>query len=200
MIKLINLEKSFNNSLVFTNLNYSFEKNSKTLIYGHNGCGKSTLCKILVGILSPSNGEVNGDFSSQKLGWVPSGPEGLFPEMSLLDNLNFYGVLHSLSKNEISNYLDNVRKHFELDFITKRARTCSSGMKQKFNIIRALMLEPTLLIMDEPSVSLDESGVNYLVDELKRINATTIVTSHDEHFVELLGFKKRLWRELSNAA
>jgi len=138
-------------------------------LIGPNGSGKTTLIKILLNLIEQSDGEILIDNRSKKyLAYVNSNPRSFFWRLSPRDNLIFYGKLLNLSNKEIDCNIDKLSKEFQVeDILDFPFMKLSSGQMQVFNIIRALMKEPSYLFLDEPTTSLDLEKSNNLINILK---------------------------------
>ena len=130
-------------------------------LIGPNGAGKSTLIKIIAGLLEPDRGTVSLDGSPSlaarqaAIGLVLADDRGLYWRLDGRQNLEFFGRLQGLSRSEASERATVAAASVELDLDPKRVFGYSSGMKARLNLARALMHEPPLLILDEPTRSLD---------------------------------------------
>ncbi len=190
-----------------TNLNFSFSNGAKTLdninllvpkgsVYGFlgpNGAGKTTTLRLLLGLLKNQQGklEIFGkEFSSnrieilKRLGSLIEQPS-LYQHLTAKENLEIYRLIYHVDKNRINEVLKIVR----LDNTgKKKARQFSLGMKQRLSIAIALLHQPELLILDEPTNGLDPNGIietRELIRELnKEHNTTVIVSSHILNEVE----------------
>jgi ABC-2 type transport system ATP-binding protein len=130
-------------------------------LIGPNGAGKSTLIKIIAGLLEPDQGTVTLDGSETvrtrqaEMGLVLADDRGLYWRLDGRQNLEFFGRLQGLTRREASERAAVAAASVELDLPPKRVFGYSSGMKARLNLARALMHEPHLLILDEPTRSLD---------------------------------------------
>lgn len=190
-----------------TNLNYSFRNGTKTLddinllvpkgsIYGFlgpNGAGKTTTLRLLLGLLKNQHGklEVFGkDFSShrieilKRLGSLIEQPS-LYLHLTAKENLEIYRLIYHVGKTRV----DEVLKIVGLDQTgKKKAKQFSLGMKQRLSIAIALLHQPELLILDEPTNGLDPNGIIETRELIKKLNTehgtTVIVSSHILNEVE----------------
>lgn len=163
----------------------TFEEGSCTSLLGPNGSGKSTLIRILIGLTLPDRGEVliakrNPFFSRFQIGYLGefnSLPDFLKPREFLF----LIGRLFSLPETIINQRIDYFFEKFLLDEEEKPIYKLSSGNKRKLLIIQALLNEPEILILDEPTVYLDiptkEIFYNYLI-KLKEKKKTIVISSH----------------------
>ena len=157
-----------------------------TLIEGANGSGKSTLLGILGTVIRPNAGEVHyeplGDQRSEvraALGWL-SHETLAYPDLSGRQNIELVARLHGLDTEET---WAGAQERFELGAFARRpVRTCSRGQRQRIALARALIHQPSLVLLDEPTAGLDRAGVNQLVrvigEEVAR-GAIVAVVSHE---------------------
>ncbi len=182
---------------IFVNLNLQIKKNKSVVIYGKSGSGKSTLINLITGISLPSKGKVfYNDIESKnleiqknlKIGIV-SQDEVIF-NMSLLDNLKLRNPNAKKSKiNELISAL-GLKSIFEnkiIDLsinINEITSNLSGGEKQRIALIREVLNEPDILILDEPTSSLDKTSLNKTIELLNKIRKTTtlIIFTHQNDF------------------
>jgi heme exporter protein A len=165
IVELNNLGKYFGRRLVFNGIDYTFTSGNVYGISGPNGSGKSTLVKIIAGLISPTSGKVNHSFQNkiiepEKLhdfiGFV-SPYLFLYDEFTAEENLIYFSSIRGLK-------FDPNRADFllnEMSLFNRRKdimRGYSSGMKQRMKFIFALLHQPRLLILDEPTSNLDDEG------------------------------------------
>ncbi len=185
MIEIKNLSKRFDNYKIFDNLNLNIPKGKVSAILGPNGSGKTTLIKTVLGLIKPDSGTicidgqlVNGDCSYRKLiGYMPQ--IARYPE-----NLKVIEVIDIIKDIRCSNdnISEEVLKKFKLlPELEKPFKALSGGTRQKVSAIIALMFNPKILILDEPTAGLDPVSSSYFKDliiEEKNKGKTIILTSH----------------------
>jgi len=189
-IETIGLVKRYGSLTAVNRLNLKVEKNTIHGFLGPNGAGKTTTIKVLVGLLRPDEGtvkvlgqEVHGDMPDVRLrvGYMPELPK--FPKhLRGWELLDIYGRMYGMTKQErmeqIPKLLDMVGlKGREKDFVGKY----SKGMQQRLGIAQALLNEPELVILDEPSLGLDPVGmveVRELIKEVAKEGRTVFLSSH----------------------
>ena len=198
MLTVTDVKKSFQSKEVISGVSFEVKKGESFGLLGPNGAGKSTLISMICGLTPSGGGEirVSGKLIDkhlrdikQLIGMVPQ-DIALYPTMSALDNLMFWGKMYGLSGKKVK-----IRAMEVLDIVglTERAKdrieTFSGGMKRRINIGAALMHEPELLIMDEPTVGIDPQSRNHILETVKGLNEqgmTVIYTSHYMEEVEYL--------------
>ena len=182
-IVIENLKKRYNDKVVLNNFNYTFKDKTISFIMGATGVGKTTLIKILMGLVQADDGKVIG-INNKKISVV-------FQEDSLCENLSVLLNIKLVCEN-ISNL--EIEKSLELldlkDCMHKRVRELSGGMKRRIAIIRALLYDFDLLIMDEPFKGLDKETkikvMDFVISKLE--NKSAIIITHDMD--EIMYFKK----------
>jgi ABC-2 type transport system ATP-binding protein len=183
LIEFKSLHKKFKDDLILENINFSINKGEIVGIIGPNGIGKSTTLSLITGLSKASEGQViyydEKDFK-KKLGYVPQS-NALYDNLTGFDNLSFYydilGVKGNKKEviNKIGKYLD-IEKHLD-----KKVSKYSGGMKRKLDIAAALLNNPEILIMDEPTAGLDivtRNSIASLIKDLNKEGKTVIFTSH----------------------
>ena len=188
-LKVDNISKYFGRRLIFKELAFQINNNGILGISGSNGSGKSTLVKIIAGINSPSSGKVihsndNIEIIPEKLhnylGFV-SPYLVLYEEFSALENLQYFSKIRGVKFNteKISLLLEKFLLKGRQDDLVK---TYSSGMKQRLKFIFALMHNPRLIILDEPTSNLDSAGkdVVYQIIEEESSSNIVIIASNEE--------------------
>lgn len=192
IINCENVSKQFGYFFALKNISFKVLENTIFGIAGANGAGKTTLVKILSGLMNPSSGKVSihgHEYNEKPLlikNMIGITTEGsfLYEELTINENLRFYENLHyRFNKNEINNKIKEYAKLFEVqDWLDEPIRNLSHGMKQKVELIRVIMSEPSLLFLDEPFSGLDfkasESLINLLLNWRKGKFLTIILTTH----------------------
>lgn len=180
---------------VLNNINLKIEKEEFITFIGPSGCGKSTLLNIIAGLINPTSGEiviknkkVNGPAKNRVMVFQEA---ALFPWLSVIENVSFGLKESKLSKKEIyTKSLQQLRAVHLEEFKNAYPHQLSGGMKQRAAIARALVLEPEILLMDEPFGALDEQTRLILQEELMSIfenskNTIIFVTHNIREAVKL---------------
>ena len=195
MINIANLNFSYQKNKILKNLSLQIHQGECIGIVGSNGCGKSTLLSILAGSRRPESGSMlyeNTDLlkdyklMAELIGYVPQ-DNPLLPELSAYDNLFLW--FHGNKKEFQEALLQDSMKMLMLDdFIRKPVKKLSGGMKKRISLGIALLNNPKLLILDEPSVALDlpckQDMHRYLTDCLDT-GKTILITTHEEAELDL---------------
>ena len=167
-IEVINLSKSYKSKQAVNNINFRINENEIVGLLGPNGCGKTTTIGMILGLLKPTSGQVliNGiDIEKNKISLLHKmnfiSPYIELPKkLTVKQNLTVYGKLYNI-KNLVEqiDYLSNkLRLNKLLDKITGEL---SSGQKNRVSLAKALINDPTVLLLDEPTASLDPETVSY---------------------------------------
>ncbi|UDN57886.1 ATP-binding cassette domain-containing protein [Clostridioides sp. ES-S-0010-02] len=173
-IVIENLSKKYNDKVVLDNFNNVFKDNAISFITGTSGIGKTTLIRILMGLEKADSGKIVG-ISNKKISAV-------FQDDSLCENLsvslNIKLVCENLGNSEIESALDVLDLN---GCMNKRVRELSGGMKRRVAILRALLYDFDLLIMDEPFKGLDTETKYKVMDFVirKMENKSAIIITHD---------------------
>ncbi|MDR7080318.1 ABC-2 type transport system ATP-binding protein [Neobacillus niacini] len=198
ILSIRELRKSFGNFEAVKGVSFSVEKGESFSLLGPNGAGKSTIINMMSGLYPPTLGsiEINGinviknPKQAQKMIGVVPQEIALYEALSAKENLKFWGRMYNLSGKELEKSVDEV---LEIIGLTERAKdkikTFSGGMKRRVNIGAAILHQPEMLIMDEPTVGIDPQSRNHILDTVKRLNdegMTIIYTSHYMEEVEYL--------------
>jgi len=159
-------------------------------LFGPNGAGKSTLISILMGLTLPSQGSarvlghdvVYESFKIRsKVGLLPEG-FGLYDGMTAFENLKYFGLLDGIPPGDIDQKIMNTLERVGLkDRANHRVSTFSRGMKQRLGIAQALLKDPKLLILDEPTVGIDPDGVmdfRRIIQDVVREGKTVFLSTH----------------------
>ena len=190
--KLINatsLKKSFDQFMAVDNIDLSVSRGEVVGFLGPNGAGKSTTMKMLTGFLEPDNGEIfinNINLKSDPLkakeyiGYLPEGAPS-YSDMIVSDFLSFIGKMRGLSHNYLSNRLEEMANQINLKEMWNRPiETLSKGFKRRVGIAQALIHDPDILILDEPTDGLDPNQKHEMRNLIKRIstNKAIVISTH----------------------
>lgn len=194
MIKVQHITKRFGSTTVLRDFSFELESGKSLALLGLSGSGKTTALKLLAGIHFPSEGEIfvdglplspaNLKVIRKKIGYVIQ-DGGLFPHLTARENISLVGEEAELSSEEISGRISRLAAMTKLPevLLDRYPRELSGGQRQRIGIIRALLLDPELLLLDEPMGALDPITRNELQTELKdlfgRLKKTVVLVTHD---------------------
>ncbi|HCC07621.1 MAG TPA: ABC transporter [Clostridiales bacterium] len=181
MILLKNIYKSYGEENVLKGLNLEIRENKITCIIGKSGIGKTTLLSILANIEQIDSGEIINN--NHKISFVFQ-RDTLLPNTKVIDNFKYIlGEIYD--KEKLGTLIDKYLEKFEMaEKKYEYKENLSGGMVQRIKIIQALLYPSDILILDEPFKELDEEMKEILVTELKKINKTIIISSHDLDLVK----------------
>lgn len=201
IIKMEDVMKRFGRNLALDSFNLEMSKGEVIGLLGPNGAGKTTCIRAIIGLIPIDNGEITIFDERQdgknreikrRIGYVTQ-ELTIYEEMSALDNLTFFGSLYGLSKEQIARKIPEVAKIIGLEGrLREHSKQFSGGMKRRLNIGCALMHDPELIIMDEPTVGIDPQSRNFILEFVKKLasNGTSILyTSHYIEEVEAVASK-----------
>lgn len=192
-IEVKSISKSYKNQLVLRDINFKMSKGEVVGLLGPNGAGKSTLMKILTGFISPSSGEasINGlklaeaktDIQRQ-IGYLPE-HNPVYLEMYIKEYLNFHAKIFKSPKGRIDTVIEQTKLTKE---IGKRIYQLSKGYRQRVGLAAALLHDPDILILDEPTTGLDPNQLIEIRELIKSIskNKTILLSTHIMQEVEAI--------------
>lgn len=185
MIQMTNIVKRFGDKTVLRDVNFRVEKQEIFGLLGPSGAGKTTIINILTGQVAPDGGSFEVGASSKETGLMLE-EDGLYARLTTSENLNLFAGIYGVSKNKVRRALHSVGLGNELK--TPVAKL-SKGMRQRLVIARAILHDPKVLFLDEPSAALDPAtarGIHKLITDLRDQGATIFLTTHNmEEAVDL---------------
>ena len=202
MLQATGLTKRYGDHAAVDGIGLAIPKGSCFGLLGPNGAGKTTTISMLVGVLAPDAGTFEWDGRAvrpmdaafkRRVGFVPQ-ELALYDELSAEDNMRFFGGLYGLSSSGMT--ADNSgsplhsRIEFALDLANLRERrrdrvsTYSGGMKRRLNIAVALLHDPDLLVLDEPTVGVDPQSRNAIFDALEALRGAGKTLLYTTHYME----------------
>ena len=194
-IKATNLSKSFGSKLVLDHINFELSAGEPIALIGPNGAGKTTLFSIMCGYLQPDTGDIkllgHAPSSTALFGRVGALPQdALFdPNFSLQSQLSFYAQLQGMNKARADADAKRVLTLVDLtDCAKQKATSLSNGMKKRLAIAQALLGEPELVLLDEPTAGLDPMNalqIRQLIATMSE-QATFVISSHNLFELEKL--------------
>ncbi len=190
VVQIKNLRKSYKEKDILKGISFDIEKGSVCGLLGVNGAGKSTIMKIIFGLESADSGAVlfNGEMIGKKkktsfeIGALIESP-AIYMNLSAFDNLKTRALLYDVSDDRIIEVLNLIGLSHTGK---KKASHFSLGMKHRLGLGMAMITNPDLLILDEPTNGLDPDGIKELLDlinDLKQIGMTILLSSHQLHEV-----------------
>jgi len=196
-IEISNLNKKYKNTLAVKNINFTINKGSIIGLLGPNGCGKSTTIGMMLGLIKPTSGSViinkkniehNRTNLLQKMNFISPYIE-LPKKLTIEENLKVYGRLYGVQ--DLEDKVFELMKKLNLnEFKKRRTGELSSGQKNRVSLAKALINDPEILLLDEPTASLDPDVGDYVRGIIENFaskkNKTILIASHNMDEVERL--------------
>jgi len=198
-IEIKNLSKNYNNILAVKNINFTINKGTIVGLLGPNGCGKTTTLGMILGLIKPTSGTVfingknienenNRTKILEKVNFISPYVE-LPKKLTVEENLKVYGKLYGV--NNLQDKISDLMNQLNLfEFKKRKTGELSSGQKNRVSLAKALINEPEILLLDEPTASLDPDVGDYIrtyIENFASKKGTTILlASHNMNEVERL--------------
>lgn len=182
-IELEQISKSYGERTLIQDYNYIFLKNDRIGIIGPNGCGKTTLLKMINGIVQPDTGTIEIG-QTIKIGYFSQENEYMDDSMKVIDYVKEVGEYIATSDGKITASQMLERFLFDGTLQYSKIEKLSGGEKRRLYLLRVLMSSPNVLILDEPTNDLDIQTLTILEDYLDRFDGIIIVVSHDRYFLD----------------
>lgn len=201
-VQLTHVTKAFDTTLAVNDVSLEIEKGEFFFLLGPSGCGKSTFLRIVAGFYKPDTGELR--FDDTVMNEVPPHQRNtgmvfqnyaLWPHMSVAENIEYGLTLRKLEKAERNQKIERALEMVQMeDFRDRAVNTLSGGQQQRIALARALVIEPSVLLLDEPISNLDAALRQQMRDEIKQIHDRTNITmfyvTHDQ--VDALSMADRM--------
>ena len=181
MITIKNLTFKYNNEIILDNINLEIKKGDYIALIGPNGGGKTTLIKLILRLLKPTSGEII--LKTKKIGYVPQYTNFSLDipirviDVVLQGRLSKFKFFYNEEDKKIA--LQKLKLVNMADFSEKKISDLSGGQRQRVLIARALVSNPEILILDEPTSAIDIKGQKEIYKILKDLNITKLIISHD---------------------
>ena len=207
-IEIKNLSKHYNNILAVKNINFKINKGSIVGLLGPNGCGKTTTIGMMLGLIKPTSGTVfingqnienenNRTTILEKVNFISPYVE-LPKKLTVEENLKVYGKLYGV--NNLQDKISDLMKQLNLfEFKKRKTGELSSGQKNRVSLAKALINDPEILFLDEPTASLDPDVGDYIrgfiEDYASNEGATILLASHNMNEVERLCYEVLMMKD-----
>ena len=197
MIQVAGISKQYGPYVAVADLSFEVPVGQVVAMLGPNGAGKTTTMKIITGFVAPSSGSVSvGGFdvrthrleAAAQIGYLPeSGP--LYPDMTPFQLLQFFGEARGLPRAQLHDRIGLVIEECGLkDVARKPIGKLSKGLRQRVGVAQALLHDPAVLIMDEPTGGLDPNQISHFRAHINRIRQTktVVISTHALHEAEAI--------------
>lgn len=193
-LEVVKVYKKYKKKEVLSDVTFSLMPGDVLGIIGENGAGKSTLISMLVTLLKPESGDILYEGCSivkkpntvrGKIGYVPQ-EIALYEDLTGLENLKFWMRTYHLKIDDMAEQLDNIIRIIGLSDIelNSKVKTYSGGMKRRINIGVALLSNPDIIVMDEPTVGIDIVSKQYILDVIKELNKQGRTIIYSSHYMD----------------
>ena len=189
MIEVRELSRSYGELKAVDRVSFDIGRREIVGLLGHNGAGKTTIMKMLTGFLEPSSGAIRIaglDIAShrreiqRRIGYLPENCP-LYPDMTVLDHLDYQASLHGIAPSGRTAAIRRAVERTELDAkAAAQVSTLSRGYRQRLGVAQAILHEPEILILDEPTNGLDPSQIQHMRSLIRELagHATVIISTH----------------------
>ncbi|MGL5577059.1 MAG: ABC transporter ATP-binding protein [Sarcina sp.] len=192
-IEINELNKKFGDFVAVNNLSLKIKKGEIYGLLGPNGAGKSTTIGIICGLLKSTSGKVNildVDVTksmrgqNKKIGFVPQ-DISVYSDLTAYENLKFFGQLYGLRGRKLEERIEFALEFTGLSDVRKKlSKEFSGGMKRRLNIGCAILHDPEIVIMDEPTVGIDPQSRNSILEAVKKLNEEGVTIIYTTHYME----------------
>ncbi len=187
MLKLEKIRKSFKNNLVLKDVSFTVDTGEVVGLVGLNGSGKSTIIRIISGLIIQDNGTIENDFKN--IGVLLEGSRNIYHFLTVRENIKYFSILNNIEDAYVENFMNKYITLFGLeDKLDEEVGNLSRGMIQKVSIMILLAQNPDIIIMDEPTLGLDIiSSIQIreiIQDIVEEKNKTVLIVSHDTKLLD----------------
>jgi ATP-binding cassette subfamily F protein 3 len=181
VLRVSDLSMEFGENKLFSNLNFLIKKDERVFIIGPNGCGKSTLIKLIMGQLSAISGHIEAGYNVQ-VGYYDQQNQNLTEENTVIEEL--WSAYPTQTETFIRTTLASFR--FFGDDVFKSVAVLSGGERARLTLAKLILSKMNLLVLDEPTNHLDIDSKEALEGALSNFNGTILIVSHDRYFINKL--------------
>lgn len=181
VLQIRKLSMAYGTRTLFQDISFLVKRHERVLVIGPNGCGKSTLIKLILGQISPTKGLIERGYHVE-VGYYDQENQNLSPNNTVLDEI--WNAYPTLTETEIRNTLGMFR--FTGDSVFKTVSVLSGGERARLTLAKLILSRMNLLILDEPTNHLDIDSREALESALEQFNGTVITVSHDRYLIDKL--------------
>lgn len=191
LIQADSIVKAFGSHVAVDHLSLDIKQGETFGLLGPNGAGKTTTISMLIGLLKPDSGKISvcdqdptARSTKSKIGVSPQSLS-LYEELTAIENLKFFGQLYGLTGSTLSSRIDEALELAELvDRKKDRVAAYSGGMKRRLNIAVALLHQPEILLLDEPTVGVDPQSRNHILQSIETLSSAGLTVLYTTHYME----------------
>ncbi|MCS7045196.1 MAG: ABC transporter ATP-binding protein [Gemmataceae bacterium] len=193
LLEVQDVRKSFGPTVALVGVSFHVEAGEIFGLLGPNGAGKTTLLSIIAGLLAADSGRIfvagrpfeAGDRAARRLIGIVPQELALYGELTAAENLRFFGELYGVRGAEAQRRCSQILEALGLeDRAAQRVNTFSGGMVRRLNLGAALMHQPRLLLLDEPTTGVDPQSRHRLFEQIRRLNAAGTTIVYTSHYME----------------
>lgn len=189
MLKLEKIQKSFKNNLVLKDVSFTIDTGEVVGLVGLNGSGKSTIIRIISGLIIQDNGIIENDFKN--IGVLLEGSRNIYHFLTVRENIKYFSILNNIDDAYVEDFMNKYITLFGLeDKLDEEVGNLSRGMIQKVSIMILLAQNPDIIIMDEPTLGLDIISTiqirEIIQDIVEEKNKTVLIVSHDTKLLDIV--------------
>ncbi len=181
VLDLRDVTMGFDGRMLFSHLNFLVKRDDRLLILGQNGCGKSTLIKLIIGKLEPLSGIIEAGYNVE-VGYYDQENQNLDPDKTVLDEL--WDAYPRMNESDVRGVLGRFR--FVGEDVYKLVGVLSGGERARLTLCKLILSKMNLLVLDEPTNHLDIDSREALETALEDFDGTIVAVSHDRYFIEKL--------------
>ena len=187
MLKLEKIQESFKNNLVLKDVSFTIDTGEVVGLVGLNGSGKSTIIRIISGLIIQDNGIIENDFKN--IGVLLEGSRNIYHFLTVRENIKYFSILNNIDDAYVEDFMNKYITLFGLeDKLDEEVGNLSRGMIQKVSIMILLAQNPDIIIMDEPTLGLDIISTiqirEIIQDIVEEKNKTVLIVSHDTKLLD----------------
>lgn len=193
VLELTDLRKQYGRTVALDGVSLTVEAGEVFGLLGPNGAGKTTTLSIASGLLNADSGAVKlfgkpftrSDLAARHLVGMGTQDLSIYPDLTAAENLRFFGKLYGLRGKRLESRVSAVLSAVGLtDRAKDRAGTFSGGMKRRLNLAAAIVHEPKILFLDEPTAGVDPQSRNHIFEQVKALNAAGLTVIYISHYME----------------
>ena len=196
VLSVLNISKAFDDKKIINNLSLEFDEGIHVFT-GENGCGKTTLLKMLMGLTLPDEGDVfilgeNTKIFSKKIrsriNFVAASDRTLYYKLTASENLRYIGNIYGVPKKKLDNEIPKLLESVGLKEEGKYIETFSTGMKKRLMLAKALINDPDIIYLDEIFSGLDEEGSKIalnIIESLRKSGKLILLVTHQKDLIPI---------------